>query len=155
MNTPALIAKHLREVYFGSNWTASNLKDQLADVTWQQATTPIYQLNTIATLAYHIHYYITGTLQVLDGGPLEIRDEYSFAHPPIQSQKDWERFLVQNNLEAERFAMKIEALPSERLQDTFVDIKYGNYYRNLHGIIEHTHYHLGQIALIKKMLSNT
>jgi hypothetical protein len=30
--------------------------------------------------------------------------------------------------------------------------KYGNYYRNLHGIIEHTHYHLGQIVLIKKLL---
>jgi len=30
--------------------------------------------------------------------------------------------------------------------------KYGNYYRNFHGIIEHCHYHLGQIVLIKKML---
>jgi hypothetical protein len=28
--------------------------------------------------------------------------------------------------------------------------KYGNYYRNIHGIIEHIHYHLGQIVLIEK-----
>ena len=38
------------------------------------------------------------------------------------------------------------------LWETFADEKYGHYYRNLHGIIEHTHYHLGQIVLIKKLL---
>ena len=30
---------------------------------------------------------------------------------------------------------------------------HGNYYRNLHSIIEHTYYHLGQISLIKKILN--
>ena len=38
------IAKHFREVYFGGNWTCSNLKDQLKDVTWKQATQKIYSL---------------------------------------------------------------------------------------------------------------
>ena len=33
------MAKHVRDVHFGGNWTAVNLKDALADVTWQQATT--------------------------------------------------------------------------------------------------------------------
>lgn len=155
MNTPSLIAKHFREVYFGNNWTASNLKDQLTDVTWEQATTKIYSLNTIATLVYHIHYYVTATLQVLDGGPLNAKDEYSFDHPPIQSSDDWERFLARNYAEAQRFAAAIEVLPTEKLLDAFVDTKYGNYYRNLHGIIEHTHYHLGQIVLIKKILQNS
>ena len=36
MNLPFQIAKHFREVYFGGNWTSSNLKDNLADVDWQQ-----------------------------------------------------------------------------------------------------------------------
>jgi hypothetical protein len=44
-------------------------------------------------------------------------------------------------------------LPESKLAETFSDEKYGNYYRNIHGIIEHTHYHLGQIVLIKKILS--
>ena len=29
------IAKHFREVNFGGNWTWSNLKDNLADITWK------------------------------------------------------------------------------------------------------------------------
>ena len=49
----------------------------------------------------------------------------------------------------------MEQLPETMLWETFADEKYGNYYRNIHGIIEHTHYHLGQIVLIKKIVSYT
>jgi hypothetical protein len=54
--------------------------------------------------------------------------------------------------DAENFTILIEQLPEGKLGETFFDEKYGNYYRNLHGVIEHTHYHLGQIVLIKKIL---
>ena len=46
----ALIAKHLREAYFGRNWPATNVEEHLADVTWEQAVQPIAGKNTIATL---------------------------------------------------------------------------------------------------------
>ena len=59
MNLTAQIAKHFRDVHFGKNWTASNLKDHLKDVTWQQATTQVYSLNTIASLVFHINYYVS------------------------------------------------------------------------------------------------
>jgi hypothetical protein len=55
--------------------------------------------------------------------------------------------------DAEKFAALVENMPDSKLAETFVNKKYGTYYRNLHGIIEHTHYHLGQIVLIKKILS--
>lgn len=54
--------------------------------------------------------------------------------------------------DAENFAGLVEQLPESALWESMSDEKYGNYYRNLHGIIEHTHYHLGQIVLIKKIL---
>lgn len=146
-------AKHLRDVYFGGNWTTSNLKEQIADVTWQQATTQIYDLNTIATLVYHMTYYVREVTKVLLGGPLEARDKYSFEHPPIQSQEDWDAMLDNIWKEAEIFAQLIEQLPESRLLEDFSDAKYGNYYRNLHGIIEHLHYHLGQVVVIKKILA--
>lgn len=147
------IAKHFREVYFGGNWTCSNLKDQLKDVTWKQATQKIYSLNTIATLSYHIHYFVQAVLKVLQGGILDSKDSYSFDHPPIQSQEDWDKFLNTIWDEARLFAELIEQIPDEKLWEYFEQEKYGIYYRNLHGIIEHSHYHLGQIAVIKKILS--
>jgi uncharacterized damage-inducible protein DinB len=153
MSLTAQIAKHFREIHFGGNWTTSNLKDQLADVTWQQATTKVYSFNTIATLVYHTNYYVSAVLKVLQGESLNAKDEYSFAHPPINSQEDWENLLNKAWAEAESFASLVEQLPESKLLEDFTDKKYGNYYRNLHGIIEHTHYHLGQIVLIKKIIA--
>ena len=57
--------------------------------------------------------------------------------------------------EAEHFAMLIEKMDDDVLEKTFVDQKYRTYIRNLFGIIEHTHYHLGQISLIKKLIRNS
>lgn len=153
MTIPEQIAKHLRAVYFGGNWTASNLKDQLADGGWQQATTKVYDFNTIATLVYHVGYFVSAQLKVLRGGPLDAKDIYSFDHPPIPSREDWEKFLEGIWVDAENLALEIEQLPETRLWEDFAGSnKYGNYYRNLHGVIEHIHYHLGQIVLIKKIL---
>ena len=146
------IAKHFREIHFGGNWTCSNLKDNLADVTWQQATTRVYSFNTIATLVFHINYFVSATLQVLQGKPLDAHDKYSFDHPPILSPDDWENFLNRVWSDAESFADLVEQLPESKLWEKFSEEKYGNYYRNIHGIIEHAHYHLGQIVLIKKIL---
>lgn len=153
MNLTAQIAKHFREVHFGGNWTCSNLKDNLATLSWQQATTEIQSLNTIAALVYHVNYYVSAVLKVLQGETLNAKDEYSFNHPPIHSQEDWEALRDKALTDAEHFATLIEQLPERKLWENFEEEKYGIYYRNLHGIIEHTHYHLGQIALIKKMLT--
>lgn len=146
------MAKHLRDVHFGGNWTSSNLKDKLADVTWQQATRQIGSFHPIATLVYHMNYFSGALLKVLHGGPLDAKDKYSFNAPPILSQEDWEQLLDKTWTDAEELAGLIEQLPENQLWETFVDEKYGSYYRNIHGLIEHDHYHLGQIALIKTML---
>lgn len=152
MSVTKQIAKHVRELHFGGNWTYSNLKDNLADVTWQQATTQVYSFNTIATLVYHINYYVSAVVKILQGEPLNAKDEDSFNHPPILSQHDWENLLNKTFADAENFANLIEALPEPKLWENIAEEKYGIYYRNLHGIIEHSHYHLGQIVLIKKIL---
>ncbi|HEX5653824.1 MAG TPA: DinB family protein [Chitinophagaceae bacterium] len=153
MNLTAQIAKHFRDLHFGGNWTAVNLKETLADIDWQQASTQVFSFNTIATLVYHTNYYVGIVMKVIEGKPLDAKDKYSFELPPIQSQEDWEKLLAKTWNEAEKFVKVIEQFPENRLEETFIHEKYGNYYRNFHGIIEHTHYHLGQIVLIKKILA--
>ena len=152
MNQAAQIARHLREVHFGENWTSSNLKDSLEGINWQQANTTVYSFNTIAGLVYHMNYFVSAVLHVLKGGPLDAKDKYSFDLPPICSEDDWQKLLDKTWSDAEEFASLIELLPESKLWEDFADKKYGSYYRNLQGIIEHIHYHLGQIVLIKKIL---
>ena len=71
------IAKHFRDIHFGGNWTVSNLKDNLAGITWQQATQKVHNCTTIATLTYHSAYYVAVLLEVLKGNPLNGKDEHS------------------------------------------------------------------------------
>jgi hypothetical protein len=148
------IAKHFREVHFGGNWTSVNLKDTLENVSWQQATTKVYSLNTIAALVFHINYYIDAVLKVLQGERLNAHDKYSFDLSAISSQEDWEKLLNKTWNDAQKFADLLEELPDDKLSQNFEDGKYGTYFRNLTGIIEHTHYHLGQIVFIKKILAS-
>ncbi len=155
MNLTVQIAKQFRDVYFGGNWTSVNLKENLADVTWQQAITKVYSFNTIAALVYHMNYYVGAVLKVLLGEPLNASDKYSFDHPPILSQQEWEELLNKTWTDAENLSILLEQLPESKLWETFTDEKYGNYYRNIHGVIEHCHYHLGQVVLIKKILLQT
>jgi len=153
MSTTKNIANHLRHIHSGVNWTWSNYKDQLADITWQQATTKIYNLNTIATLVQHIHYYMPAIITVLEGGKLEASDKASFNLPPITSAEEWSNLQTRLFNDAEKLASLIEDLPEENLWKIFSEEKYGSYYRNLSGLIEHHHYHLGQIVVIKKILT--
>ena len=154
MSISQQLAKHLRDVHFGGNWTCVNLKTVLADVTCQQATTQVYQLNTIATLVHHMYYYVGVVTRVLQGHPLEGKDELSFIYPPITSEEQWQALLNRIWADVETFASLVEQLPEDIWTQNFNEEKYGTYYRNIMGFIEHTHYHLGQITLIKKVLTN-
>ncbi|WP_207512857.1 DinB family protein [Longitalea luteola] len=153
MNLSQQIATNFRSVYFGGNWTDVNCKDSLAGVTFEQATRQVYNCNTIAALVFHMNYYVSRVLKVFRGQPLDAHDNNAFDLPPIQSEEDWQNLLNQFWSDAEAFAMEIEKLPEARFEEIFVMEKYGNYYRNIHGIIEHNHYHLGQIVLLKKIMA--
>lgn len=154
MQTTDSIAKLLRDLHFGGNWTGACLKELLEGITWQQATTQIGTFHSIATLVFHINYFVEATIGVLKDQPLTAQDKLSFAHPPIESEGDWQNLLEKTWKDAEQLASAVEALPESQLWETFVEERYGTYYRCLHGPIEHGYYHAGQIALIKSILAN-
>lgn len=156
MNQSTQIANRVREVILNGTWIANtNFKDQLADSDWQRTTKKVDSLNTIADLAQHIHYYISGILNVFNGGTLDIKDQFSFNFPPIESQEQWNLFLDKFWNDSEDFARRVEAMSDEKLDSVFVDEKYGSFRRNIEAVIEHSYYHLGQIVLIKKILTKS
>lgn len=146
------LADHFRQIHFGGNWTSVNLQEELKDTSWEQATQKVASFHSIAELTFHIHYFARAAMQVLEGDGLNAHDKYSFDVPTIQSQAEWLELQKSTWECATRFAELIESLPEDQLWEPFAEEKYGNYYRNIQGIIEHSHYHLGQIVMIKKLI---
>ncbi len=154
MNTKSELAKRFREVILNGTWIANtNFKNELDTLDWKMATSKFQNLNTIALLAQHIHYYISGVKNVFLGGNLEISDRFSFDFPEFKSEMEWKIFLDKFWTDSEEFAHLIETMDDDTLSAYFVEEQYGTYYRNIDGMIEHSYYHLGQIVLLKKMLN--
>ncbi|MGE5520658.1 MAG: DUF1572 domain-containing protein [Candidatus Dadabacteria bacterium] len=153
MNIAQEIARHIKEVHFGGNWTDVNLKDTLEGVQWQQAIKQVDSLNTIATLVYHMNYYLNAVKNRVEGKPVNYKHEDSFNHPAINSEEDWKALVSKTFADAEAFADVVKNLPESKFAEFYIEEKNGNYFKNLMGIAEHNHYHLGQIVLLKKILS--
>jgi uncharacterized damage-inducible protein DinB len=148
-----LLADRIRELFLDGRWIANtNYKDQLSSITREQAITKIGSLNSIADLTFHINYYLAGLIRVLEGGQLDIHDQFSFDLPPLETESDWQNLVSELFSNAAQFADLVEQMPDTDLDQPFVDAKYGTNLRNIEAIIEHGYYHLGQVSLIRKMM---
>ena len=90
MSLSKQIANYVRDIYFGKNWTNSNIKEKLEDVDWMQAITIVNSYNTTAMLVFYTSYYLIGIMNILKGGTLDIRDRFSYELSPIKSAEDWQ-----------------------------------------------------------------
>ena len=154
MTRSIIIATRLREVLLNGHWIANtNYKEQILSLNWQQAIQKVNSLNTIAALTYHINYYLAGLLNAFENGKLEISDKYSFDLPQIHSEADWNKLVTGFLDNSEKFANQVQQMNDSIFDEPFIDEKYGSYLRNIEGVIEHSYYHLGQISLIKKMIT--
>lgn len=148
------IANRIREVILSGRWVANtNYKEQLETINFQIATESIQGFNSIALLTFHINYYTAGLLRVTEGGELAIKDKYSFDMPAVNNEEDWIDLRSRLFKNAEKFAQNVELFSQEKFEESFVDPKYGTWQKNLDAYIEHCYYHLGQIVLLRKLLS--
>lgn len=146
------LTKQYKQLVYGGNWSEVNLKDVLQDISLAEAEINIGSLNSIHQLTHHIHYYILIQIQVLKGMTMKGTDADSFKAKPLKCEDDWEIYKASILTDADLYIQWIESFPKEKLTDVFINEKYGNYHRNLYGNLEHIYYHMGQIALLKKMI---
>ena len=153
MKKGQILASRFREVTLNGTWIANtNFKDQLDTIDWETARKKIEPLNSIVALTSHVNYYVAGLNNVFVGGSLEIKDKFSYEFMLIQSSEEWDKIRNKFYNDAEKFASHVEKMSDEKLNDFFVEEKYGSYQRNIDAMIEHCYYHLGQIVLIKKLI---
>jgi hypothetical protein len=142
------IAQHFYEVNYGNNWTDASVKDALQAITWEQAVKKIGNANTIALLLFHMDFYNMVVYDRLVGIKRHFEHEESLK-AEVNSEEDWQQ------LQETYFAnvAKIHQAILQFDESLLFEQKTKNTpYKNLHGLVEHIHYHLGQINLLKKLV---
>lgn len=149
----ASLVSRLNEVLTEGKWIiGTNIKEQIIDLNYKEATRKVGSLNSIADLTFHISYYLAGVSNVLRGGTLDIKDKFSFNYEPIQNEEDWQQLINKFIMDCRDFVSLMKDFDETDLKAMFVKEEYGDYLRNVNGIIEHAYYHFGQIVLIKKLI---
>ena len=152
MNIPFYIAEHVLQVSKGDNWTEVNLHDTLKDVNYKDAGTQTQiSVNTIASLVHHLAYWNRIMVQRIAGIKIEIPVVNGFDVPVLAGDHEWQALLNDYQSSAQELALAIKGIDMKRLEQPILP-GYSSVYKNIQGAVEHIHYHLGQIVMLKKAI---
>jgi hypothetical protein len=152
MKIAPLVAKHIEEVVHG-NWTDIYLGDVIGDISFSEAVTIVPgTTNSIAMLVYHIGFYNGIAMERLKGNNPAI-NEANGLDIDISDDTAWQELKATCLTSFKQLAAAVACLPDEKLWE-FTPAGQDSFYKTLHGISEHAHYHFGQIVLLKKIIRN-
>jgi hypothetical protein len=155
MQLTEAIAQHVLDVHEGNNWTEVALGPTLQDVTWQEATTLTpASPNTIASILHHLTFWNRVMARRAHGLATEVGPANGFDVPTIASEAAWHALLADNLQSAQELASAIRSFDEAKLPIPILPA-YGSAYKNLQGAVEHLHYHLGQLVMLKKLVRST
>ncbi len=126
-----------------------NIVNTLADVSYEEAAviTPISP-NSISMLLHHISFWNRVVALRAKGIKPVINDANGFDAPQLLSERDWEELKKDNILSSQELAVAIKDF-DEAILDEPILPKHSSAYSNFQGQVEHVHYHLGQIVMLK------
>lgn len=156
MNSESLrIADQLRRAFTGDPWHGSPISDLLAGVTAEKARAgPLRSVHSIWELVVHIDIYLQVGFEATQGVPAPklYGTEKDWPALTDNSEASWAAAQHRMFQNAEKLAQAIEKFDDGKLQATVPGRPYDFYYL-FHGIVQHSLYHGGQIAMLKKALS--
>jgi hypothetical protein len=148
------IADQLRRAFAGDAWHGPPLRDLLAGVTAEQALSrPVPSAHSIWELVLHISLYVQIALESAQGVCMPRLFGTEKDWPAAENGgAAWDRAQDQLFERMEQLALAIERAGDPALQEPVPGRTYDFYYL-FHGIVQHSLYHAGQIALLKKALT--
>jgi len=147
------IADQLKRAHEGGAWHGPSIGELLADVSAEQAASrPVEGAHSIWELVEHIEAWERAILRRLGGDPAQIYNTEEDWPPTRDASEDaWQQ--TRKKLADTDAALREASL---RLDDAQLDepiiAEMSSRYVSLHGAVQHTLYHAGQIALVKKAL---
>ncbi len=149
------IADQLRRAFTGEPWHGSPIRDLLDGVTPEQAQLrPLSSGHTIWELVLHIEAYVKAAYEAAHTIPMPQINGTDLDWPAVQEGTAAAWAVAKTHLfqDAEELAKAIDRFPDVNLKKTVPGREY-NFYYLFHGIVQHSLYHGGQIAMLKKAIA--
>jgi uncharacterized damage-inducible protein DinB len=155
----ARIADELRRAQEGETWHGAAARQSLSGVTSAQAfARPIQNAHTIWELVLHVTAWRGEVCRRLSGGTPGLPAEGDWPSVTDPSEEVWQAALARLEASSRALREAVSRFDAARL-DTTVGKEHsaelgtiGSYYLMLHGVAQHDAYHLGQVAMLRKLL---
>lgn len=150
------IRNQFQRAFDGEAWHGPSVLSLLDGVTAEQAAAhPVPGAHSIWELTLHIAAWEDACRRRLEGDPAQLADEENF--PPVTdtSQGAWENAKTKLIDVHRRLLDAIAATDDSRLDQPIIDsaeTTFSTAYVTLHGGVQHSLYHAGQIAILKKAI---
>jgi len=152
------IRDQFERAFDGEAWHGPSVQSLLNGVTAQQAAAhPIPGAHSIWELTLHIAAWEDACRRRLQGDPAQLADDENF--PPVtdSTEAGWESAKQKLSDTHQRLLAVLTTIDDSRLNDPIIDsseIPFSTAYVTLHGGVQHTLYHAGQIAILKKAIES-
>jgi uncharacterized damage-inducible protein DinB len=147
------IADQLRRAHEGGAWHGLSLKELLEGVTARKAVAkPFADAHSIWELVSHIEAWERVAIRRLAGEPAQIYNtEEDWSESKAADEDAWRRTLERLGETNASLREAVLRLDDSKLDEPIIP-EMSPTYITLHGVVQHTLYHAGQIALLKKAL---
>lgn len=147
------IVDQLNRAFAGDAWHGPSLMALLAGVSASQAATrPLNGAHSIWELVFHIAAWERAGARRLAGDRANLSDGEDWPTVADASEQAWEQTRKALQEGHNELQAGISQLDDSRLDQPIV-AGLATVYVTLHGIIQHTLYHAGQIAMLKKAIT--
>jgi uncharacterized damage-inducible protein DinB len=144
------IADQARKMFDGGAWHGPAVLEVLADVDARLAAShPIAGAHSIWELVLHLTACQEILLRRIRGGAAGKAEDFWTAVVDT-SEAAWAETMGMLKRQETELQQAIAAFPDERL-DALLTAEGSSAYNNFHGYVQHNAYHVGQIALLKKV----
>ena len=146
------ISDQLDRAHHGNAWHGPSVLEILKDITADQAASkPLASAHSIWELTLHIGAWERAGVRRLRGDRAELKDVENWAPVGEVNEEAWELCKARLTHGTDELQKAIASVDESRLHEPILD-GMPTVYVTLHGIIQHSLYHAGQIAILKKAI---
>ena len=150
------IRDQFQRAFDGQAWHGPSVLSLLDGVSAEQAAAhPIPGAHSIWELTLHIAAWEDACRRRLEGDPAQLTDDENFPRVSDTSDGAWESVKTKLIDVHRRLLDVIATTDDSRLDQPIMDsaeIPFSSAYVTLHGGVQHSLYHAGQIAILKKAI---